>query len=82
MPFDDFVKYFTEVSMCHLLNTSFFTFSRRWFCPSPIYGEWTVGPRGSSSDRAGGCGNNKSTFYMNPQVIKMQSLHLPRHNFT
>ena len=66
MTFDDFVTYFTEVSVCHLLNTSLFTFSRRWM-GSSVYGHWTTGPRGSSADRAGGCANNVESFLRNPQ---------------
>ena len=66
MTFDDFVTYFTEVSVCHLLNTSLFTFSRRWTGTS-VYGRWTTGPRGSSADRAGGCANDVASFLRNPQ---------------
>ena len=66
MTFDDFVTFFTEVSVCHLLTTSLFTFSRRWTGDS-VYGQWTTGPRGSSADRAGGCANDVDSFLRNPQ---------------
>lgn len=58
---EDFVKYFTDLSVCHLLNTSLFTFSRRWINGAHVYGEWT-------KDRAGGCANHIRSFLQNPQV--------------
>ena len=67
MTFDDFVYHFTEISVCHLLNTAVFSFSRRWF-GSSMYGRWTTGGRGSAADRAGGCANNRNSFLRNPQV--------------
>jgi len=66
MTFDDFVTHFTEISVCHLLNTSHFTIHQRWSSTS-CFGEWTTGTRGSSVDRAGGCANNEDTFLRNPQ---------------
>ena len=30
MPFDDFLHQFTELSICRLLNTSLFSFSKTW----------------------------------------------------
>lgn len=68
MTFDDFVMHFTEISVCHLLNTSVFTFSRRWY-GSVFYGGWTSGVRGSAADRAGGCVNHRESFLRNPQVL-------------
>ena len=64
MTFEDFVVYFTEISICHLLNTSIFTLSRRWYGKSK-YGRWTTGVRGSPDDRAGGKKINQLTNVSN-----------------
>ncbi|XP_043194204.1 calpain-5-like isoform X1 [Amphibalanus amphitrite] len=66
MTFDDFVSNFTDVSVCQLINTSFFSFSKTWK-EEREFGHWTPGVPGRSLDRAGGCLNNRSTFLNNPQ---------------
>ena len=62
MEFSDFIKYFSEVCICRIINTSFFSLSKTW-SESIRYGKWTL------PDRAGGCANNRSTFISNPQYI-------------
>jgi hypothetical protein len=59
MDFADFVKYFTEVCICRIINTSVFSLSKTW-SENSNYGKWRVG------ERAGGCPNNQ-TFLNNPQ---------------
>ncbi len=60
MEFSDFVKYFTEICICRIINTSFFSLSKTW-SESSDYGRWC-----GSNERAGGCPNNR-TFLKNPQ---------------
>ncbi|KAG1683975.1 Calpain-5 [Nymphon striatum] len=66
MTFDDFVKYFTEISICHLPKTSWFSFGTTWK-EEIFHGKWIAGPKGSETDLAGGCPNNKDSFIRNPQ---------------
>ncbi|XP_037052376.1 calpain-5-like [Bradysia coprophila] len=61
MHFDDFVAEFTELSICHLINTSFFTWRKTWR-ETMIKGEW------KRPDLAGGCPNHDS-FLKNPQYV-------------
>lgn len=67
MTFDDFCKYFTDLSICRLVNTSWFSFNKTWseVC---FVGKWTAGPKNTETDRAGGCYNHRDTFLHNPQV--------------
>lgn len=67
MTLEDFVVSFTDMSLCHLLKSSWFQLGRSW-CEENLFGEWTVGERGSASDRAGGCINHRDTYLRNPQV--------------
>lgn len=60
MPFDDFLHQFTQLSICRLLNTSLFSFSKTWK-ESEYFGHWKEG-------QSGGCLNNKDTFLDNPQL--------------
>lgn len=69
MPFDDFCKYFTDLSICRLVNTNWFSFNKTW-SEACFAGKWTAGPKNSETDRAGGCYNHKDTFLHNPQVHK------------
>ncbi|XP_023222794.1 calpain-5-like isoform X3 [Centruroides sculpturatus] len=66
MPFEDFCTHFTDLSMCLLVNTSWFSFSKSWHEMS-LYGRWTTGVKGSKYDNAGGCISNEETFLRNPQ---------------
>lgn len=61
MPFEDFVAEFTDLSICHLINTSFFSFRKTWR-ETFFLGEWT------RPNHAGGCPNH-DTFVQNPQYI-------------
>ncbi|GFU56267.1 calpain-5 [Nephila pilipes] len=66
MTFDDFCKYFTDLSICRLVNTSWFSFNKTW--NEAIFpGKWITGPKNSETDRSGGCYNHKDTFLQNPQ---------------
>jgi calpain-5 len=68
MPWEAFTKYFTDISVCQLFNTS--------ALPSaPSYNEYMFFERwstngvksGAPHDRAGGCQNFSATFCFNPQ---------------
>jgi hypothetical protein len=61
MTFDDFCTHFVNMSICHRVNTSALSLQKRWR-ETLIDGEWTT------PNRAGGCSNNKATFFNNPQV--------------
>jgi len=71
MPFDDFLLQFTEMSICRLINTSVFSFSKTWR-ESQLFGSWRCGrglegEDGYVAERAGGCLNHRDTFLHNPQ---------------
>lgn len=61
MPWDDFCTHFTIVTVCALVNTSIFSFDKT-YNEGLFKGTWKG--RGS-----GGCVNNKSTFFNNPQYM-------------
>lgn len=63
MSFEDFCSHFTNATMCHVLNTSFFSLSKRWHVFKHNY-QWSPG------STAGGCVENRSTFLKNPQVLQ------------
>ncbi|XP_076438968.1 calpain-5-like isoform X3 [Babylonia areolata] len=62
MCFDDFVKYFTHVDICHFVNTSFFTLKKSWN-EAILHSQWSV------SGRNGGGDYNSRTFLSNPQYL-------------
>jgi len=62
MSFVDFCKHFKSMSVCHQVNTSIFGFQKRWY-DDEFSGGW-VKPH-----HAGGCSNNRDTFFNNPQVM-------------
>ena len=64
MPFDDFLAHFTEMSICRLINTSQFSFSKTW-TETQFFGSWSIGS--GRLNRAGGCLNHPETFLNNPQ---------------
>lgn len=66
MPFDDFCVHFTDLSICRLLNTSWFSFSKTW-CESSFHGRWSYNGTETALDRAGGCLNHRDSFLRNPQ---------------
>ncbi|BFZ25902.1 hypothetical protein BsWGS_28940 [Bradybaena similaris] len=62
MSFDDFISHFTDVDICHFVNTSFFTLKKSWN-ESLLFGAW------SSSGRNGGNVFESKTFLSNPQYV-------------
>ncbi|KAK0403836.1 hypothetical protein QR680_017149 [Steinernema hermaphroditum] len=68
MPWDEFVRHFTDISVCQLFNTSMFSLHKR-FHESVFFDEWTTNgvKSGAPGDRAGGCLNFSATFCCNPQ---------------
>jgi len=61
MTFVDFCKHFSNLSICHRVNTSMLSLQKRWH-DSEFHGAW-IRPH-----RAGGCSNHRDTFFNNPQV--------------
>ena len=61
MAFEDFCRYFKTMSICRVVNTSFFRLEKTWD-EGKMQGAW------SAPNRQGGCANNKETFLNNPQV--------------
>lgn len=66
MTFDDFLTNFTDLILCHLINTSYLSFHKTWE-EAVLRGSWRRHDEPLLS-RAGGCVNNKNTFLQNPQV--------------
>ncbi|CAG8555049.1 20628_t:CDS:2, partial [Racocetra persica] len=58
---DDFVSNFSTLTICRCINTSLFSFGRRWH-GAMFRGEWSI-----ENETAGGCINHAETFYQNPQ---------------
>ena len=58
---EDYCQYFTNMSICRVVNTNFFSLQKTWD-GMEIHSEW------KAPARAGGCINNKETFLNNPQV--------------
>ncbi|XP_077778353.1 calpain-6 [Podarcis muralis] len=67
MSFEDWCKNFTDVDVCRIVNTSFFSIHKTWE-KKMIRGEWKKN-RDPMLNRAGGCLNNAATFFQNPQYI-------------
>ncbi|CAI5448780.1 unnamed protein product [Caenorhabditis angaria] len=68
MPWESFVQYFTDISLCQLFNTSAFSTQPR-YKERVIFSEWSSNGKksGAPDDRAGGCLNFQATFCNNPQ---------------
>ncbi|GCC35401.1 hypothetical protein chiPu_0013884 [Chiloscyllium punctatum] len=66
MSFDDFCVNFTDLVVCRIINTSFFSFHKTWE-EAMVKGSWTR-HEDPLKNRAGGCINNRDTFLQNPQV--------------
>ena len=60
MEFHDFVRYFTHVNICRIVNTRVLSLRKSWH-EKEFHGKW----EGRS---AGGSVNNSDTFLFNPQV--------------
>lgn len=74
MPWNEFLRYFTDLSVCQLFNTSLFAFGTK-FHEWKFFDEWNSNgaKHGAPNDRAGGCLNFLATFCSNPQVfLKMR----------
>ncbi|XP_053229806.1 calpain-6 isoform X2 [Podarcis raffonei] len=67
MSFEDWCKNFTDVDVCRIVNTSFFSIHKTWE-KKMIRGEWKKN-RDPMLNRAGGCLNNAATFFQNPQYV-------------
>ncbi|XP_041359525.1 calpain-5-like [Gigantopelta aegis] len=61
MSFDDYCRYFTNIDICHIINTSLLSLKKTWK-EVVIENEWR------RPQRAGGCGNHR-TFLNNPQYL-------------
>lgn len=67
MPWNEFLRYFTDLSLCQIFETSVCTLHRTFY-EWKYHGEWkSDGKSGSPNDRAGGCLNFLATFCSNPQ---------------
>ncbi|XP_069468708.1 calpain-6 [Ambystoma mexicanum] len=67
MTFEDWCKNFTNVDICRIINTSYFSRHKTWE-KKVARGAWTrnENPR---LNRCGGCFNNTATFLQNPQYV-------------
>ena len=66
MAFEDFIQHFTNLDICHFVNTSFFSLKKTW-SEGMVNGAWMDGARGTEQDRSGGDVKCR-TFLQNPQV--------------
>ncbi|KAG9346542.1 hypothetical protein JZ751_006853 [Albula glossodonta] len=66
MAIDDWCKYFTDVDVCRLINTSLLSIQKTWH-ETVLFGSWTKHAE-PLHNRSGGCVNNRHTFLQNPQV--------------
>ena len=65
---NDLAKNFTNIDVCHFINTSFFTL-KKTYSEALFRGEWISGAKGTNKDRAGGAADNHPvTCLQNPQV--------------
>ncbi|XP_041356011.1 calpain-5-like isoform X2 [Gigantopelta aegis] len=62
MSFDDFLRNFTNIDICHFVNTSFFSLKKTW-TEAIIHSKW------SHSGRNGGRDFYSNTFLSNPQIL-------------
>uniref|UniRef100_A0A8C4DZT5 Calpain 5a n=2 Tax=Dicentrarchus labrax TaxID=13489 RepID=A0A8C4DZT5_DICLA len=67
MKFDDFIANFKDLTLCHLINTSYQIIHRTW-AEAFMWGSWHR--HGDPLlNQAGGCANHKRTFLQNPQYV-------------
>uniref|UniRef100_A0A0N4Z0X0 Calpain catalytic domain-containing protein n=1 Tax=Parastrongyloides trichosuri TaxID=131310 RepID=A0A0N4Z0X0_PARTI len=71
MPFNEFINYFTDISVCRLFNTSNSAFSDPSFKETRFIEQWSNNgaKSGAPNDRAGGCLNFPATCCLNPQYM-------------
>ncbi|KAG8553623.1 hypothetical protein GDO81_003492 [Engystomops pustulosus] len=67
MTFEDWCNNFTNVDVCRMINTSCLSRHKTWE-KGEARGKWTNNVD-ALLNRSGGCFNNKSTFFQNPQYI-------------
>lgn len=70
MNFEDFCKYFTDLILCRLINTSYLSIHKTWE-EEVMRGSWSRHDD-PLQNRSGGCINHKATFLQNPQVCDTQ----------
>uniref|UniRef100_A0A8C2HIV0 Calpain 5a n=1 Tax=Cyprinus carpio TaxID=7962 RepID=A0A8C2HIV0_CYPCA len=67
MEFEDFCKYFTDLILCRLINTSYLSIHKIWE-EAVMRGSWSRHDD-PLKNRSGGCINHKATFLQNPQYV-------------
>uniref|UniRef100_A0A672RVU7 Calpain 5a n=1 Tax=Sinocyclocheilus grahami TaxID=75366 RepID=A0A672RVU7_SINGR len=67
MDFVDFCKYFTDLILCRLINTSYLSIHKTWE-EEVMRGSWCRHDD-PLKNRSGGCINRKATFLQNPQYV-------------
>lgn len=68
MNFEDFIKHFTDLILCRLINTSYLSIHKTWE-EDVMCGSWSHHDD-PLKNRSGGCINHKATFLQNPQVCQ------------
>uniref|UniRef100_A0A8D0KQ20 Calpain 6 n=1 Tax=Strix occidentalis caurina TaxID=311401 RepID=A0A8D0KQ20_STROC len=66
MTFEDWCKNFTDVDICRIVNTSYFSIHKTWE-KKMMHGAWAKNSE-PLLNRSGGCFDNNETFLQNPQV--------------
>ncbi|XP_074528860.1 calpain-5-like [Halichoeres trimaculatus] len=67
MSFADWCKFFTDVDVCRLINTSLISIHKTWH-EVVHFGSWTKNAE-PLLNRCGGCANHRATFLQNPQYL-------------
>ncbi|KAM8799931.1 calpain-6 [Eudromia elegans] len=67
MTFEDWCKNFTDVDICRIVNTSYFSIHKTWE-KKMMQGAWTKNSE-PLLNRSGGCFDNRDSFLQNPQYI-------------
>ncbi|XP_074770988.1 calpain-6 isoform X3 [Athene noctua] len=67
MTFEDWCKNFTDVDICRIVNTSYFSIHKTWE-KKMMHGAWAKNSE-PLLNRSGGCFDNNETFLQNPQYI-------------
>lgn len=67
MTFEDFCKYYTDLILCRLINTSYLSIHKTWE-EAVLFGQWSRHDD-PLRNRNGGCINNRATYLQNPQFV-------------
>ncbi|MBN3303416.1 CAN5 protein, partial [Amia calva] len=67
MAFEDWCKFFTDVDICRIINTSLLSVQKTWH-EGRFLGSWTKNTE-PLLNRCGGCMNHRQTFLQNPQYL-------------